>query len=393
MKVLIFTPQIHQLGGAERLAVELAEDLNKRGIHADIMTMYTEDLPGVAQAKQDVLQRDIPAVLFHGMKTNPPLTSLLPAIWRLRRLIREQKYDIVETSMMSPTVIASWATRATKVRHVAGLHDVFMKDRHNGMKYKFWRFTARCNRRIRYYAISEYSNTHWTQYSQTRSEHTRTIYNAIPNDCFDALEERESVRNELMIPHKQNIALFVGRMLKRKGIDTTLDALGSILQVENLHLVYVGGADQPPEGFFSGEAGLLERMKERVVREDWGDRVHFLDRRNDIPRLMASSDVLIHPVRIEGFGLVLAEAMASGLPVVASNVDGIPEVLAGSDSLMVAPDDPEALREAVLRTLHREPDKAASAIEKGRRRAEDFRIGKRTDAMIQLFGDVLSGRF
>jgi len=107
-----------------------------------------------------------------------------------------------------------------------------------------------------------------------------------------------------------------------------------------------------------------------------------------IPRLMASCDLLVHPARIEGFGLVLAEALAAGLPVVASNVDGIPEVLAGTDSLMVQPDDPEALRDAVLKTLNRTPEETVCAIEKGRTRAEDFRIGKRTDAMVKLFEDV-----
>jgi glycosyltransferase involved in cell wall biosynthesis len=108
---------------------------------------------------------------------------------------------------------------------------------------------------------------------------------------------------------------------------------------------------------------------------------------------MASSDLLVHPTRIEGFGLVLAEALAAGLPVVASNVEGIPEVLAGTDSVMVPPDDPEALRGAVLKTLNRTPDEAAEAIEKGRIRAQDFRITNRTDAMINLFEEVLSGRF
>lgn len=107
---------------------------------------------------------------------------------------------------------------------------------------------------------------------------------------------------------------------------------------------------------------------------------------------MAASDILVHPPRTEGFGLVLAEALAARLPIVATNVDGIPEVLAGTDSLMVPPDDPEALREAVLRTLHRSPDEAAAAIEKGRRRAQAFRTQQRTEAMIRLFEDVVTGR-
>ena len=56
MKVLIFMSQFYQLGGAERLAIELAEELNKRCIHTDILSMYTEELPGVEDARKDLLE-------------------------------------------------------------------------------------------------------------------------------------------------------------------------------------------------------------------------------------------------------------------------------------------------------------------------------------------------
>ena len=103
--------------------------------------------------------------------------------------------------------------------------------------------------------------------------------------------------------------------------------------------------------------------------------------------------LMVHPARIEGFGLVLAEAMAARLPVVASNVEGIPEVLADTDSIMVPPNEPELLRQAVLRTLNRTPEEATEAIEKGRRRAKAFHIDNRTDKMIQLFGDLMNRSF
>ena len=66
---------------------------------------------------------------------------------------------------------------------------------------------------------------------------------------------------------------------------------------------------------------------------------------------MASADVLVHPAFMEGFGLTLVEAMAARLPVVATNVDAIPEILAQTSSLMVPAREPDALREAVLATL------------------------------------------
>ncbi len=388
MKVLVFMTQFHQLGGAERLGVELAEELNKRGIHADVMSMYTDSLPGVAEAKQDLLCRRIPAVHFLGLKVHPPMTSMIPAIWKLRRLIRKQGYDIVETSQVSPTVLASWATRGMNARHIAGLHQVFRRDRDNSKQHKFWRFSVRLNLRIRYYAISDYAADYWIQYSKTLPQHTRRIYNAIPSDCFIAGPDRSGVRRELGVPENARLAIFVGRLAAFKGIDTFLEALGPVLEQENLFLLYAG----QPDLSVKGTEAMLGEMEQRIAN-NWGDRVRFLGFRKDIPRLMASSDILVHPARIEGFGLALAEAMAAGLPVVASNVEGIPEVLAGTDSVMIPPDDPKALCDAVLKTLNRPPDETDRAIEKGRKRAEYFRIDKRIDAMIQLFEDVRDGRF
>ena len=389
MRILIFMTQFYQLGGAERLAVELGEELNKRGIHADILSMYTEDLPGVAGATEALLRKGIPAVYFLGLRIKSAIVNMAPAILKLRRLIQGQAYDVVETSLVSPAMIASWATLGTRVRHVAGLHQVFRRDRENSQQHKFWRISVRCNRRIRYYAISDYAADHWIRYSRTSLRHTRRIYNAISDDCFSAIPDRRGVRGELGLPADARLAIFVGRLAAYKGIDTLLDALGPVLKQENLILLYVG----QPDLDVNGTREMLQRMEQRIADENWGNRVKFLSYRNDIPRLMVSSDVLVHPTRMEGFGLALVEAMATGLPVVASNVEGVPEVLAGTDHLMVPPDDPEALRDGILKTLYRTSDEAAIAIEKGRHRAQDFRIDKRTDAMIKLFEDVLSGCF
>jgi glycosyltransferase involved in cell wall biosynthesis len=389
MKVLVFTTTLCKMDGAERLAVDLAEDLNKRGIHTDILSMYTEDMPGVTEAKQSLLQKGIPNVHFLGMRIHPSIASLVPAIWRLRRLIREQRYDIVETSMVSPTVLASWGTRCTKARHVAGLHHSFIIDRENSKQHKFWRFSARKNRRIRYYAISDYVRNCWIAYSNTPPAHTRTVYNGIPDDCFHATRDRQGVCAELEIPENSKLLVYVGRLAVIKGCDTLLEAVGPLLEANNSHLLLVGSLDPHIQG--SNE--MVRQMKDQIETNGWGNRIRFLGYRIDVPRLLASSDILVHPTRLEGFGLTLVEAMAANLPVVTTNIEGIPEVLSGTDSILVPPDDPDAFRQAVLKTMNRTKEESTAAIERGRTRATDFRMEKRSDAMIQLFEDVRSGNF
>ncbi len=391
MKILILMDQFHTLNGAERLSVQLAEGLNRRpGMRADIASMYTEDFGEHREAMRQLRMQGIDIFHFLGLKVHPSPFALAGAILRLRRILREGAYDVVETYTVTPAIAASWATRGLRTRFVGGLHHSYEVAEHNALRHKLWRFSVRNNRRSRFYAISEFVKRCWIAYSSTVPAYTRTVCNGIPDHFFSAQPEREEVRTELGLPPTARIALFVGSIVSYKGVDIALEALGPILEERNLYLVFAGSWNQPSGGAFPGEEGYFDGLKERINAEGWGGHIQFIGRRHDIPRLMASSDLLIHPARIEGFGLILAEAMAAGLPVVATNVQGIPEVLEQTEALMTPPDDPTAFRDAVSSTLDRSDEVREQAIALGRKRAELYRMDRRIDNMVKLFEDTLA---
>lgn len=393
MKVLVFTSQIYHLGGAERLAVELAEELNRRpGVRADVLSALPESFPGTEVVKERLLRNGVRSVRFLGRPPGLGARGFLSAVRQVRRILVEGHYDVVETSLMRPTTIAAWAVRNTRTWHVAGIHDIYRREHDNGVRDRFWRWSCRTSRRASFYAISHEAVDRWCDFASIDQQRVRLIYNSIHPSYFEARPDREGVSRELNLSPHSRLLLFVGRLMRRKGLDTCIEAVKPLLAEDGASLVVVGLSNAKADHQFGEKLGFVERLKEWLASDALDQHVRWLGWREDVPRLMASANVLIHPARHEGFGLVLAEALATGLPVVASSVGGIPEVVVGTDSMLVPPGDAAALRGAVQRVLARTSEEAEAARQKGRVRAEFFRTERRTDDLLEYFNELCRPR-
>jgi glycosyltransferase involved in cell wall biosynthesis len=142
------------------------------------------------------------------------------------------------------------------------------------------------------------------------SEETiQVIYNGVDTEEFQpgAIE-----RVSLGLPNNVFLALFAGDIrTPRKNLETILKAL---VNVPDLHLAVAGSTDRSPYPLIAEKLGL-------------SDRVYFLGQRNDMPDLMKASDLFVFPSRYETFGLVILEALASGLPVITAKTVGASELI------------------------------------------------------------------
>ena len=164
---------------------------------------------------------------------------------------------------------------------------------------------------------------------------------------------------------------FVGRIEPRKGtLDLVLAAAAIRSGEPSCRIVIVGG---DPYGSDPDYLGLVRDVTE-VEHHPWTQNA---------PGLMRHLDVLVAPSRREPFGTVVAEAMAVGTPVVASAVDGLPEVVRdGIDGILIEPGSPERLAQAVLEVLaRREEMGAAAAISARRFDADDY--ARRVGSLIE----------
>ena len=187
-------------------------------------------------------------------------------------------------------------------------------------------------------------------------------YNIIPNGIDLARFSGRQSRLARFDDGKRNI-LFVGRLEKRKGVKYLLRAFVRIKQRHpDTRLIIVGD-------------GKLRAGYERSMQNAGIPDVGFAGfvSEEDLTRYYATADICCAPATgHESFGIVLLEAMASGKPVVASNIDGYAAVLThGVEGLLVRPKDAEAIADAMEQLLN-SPDVRASMGDKGRVRANEF---------------------
>lgn len=176
-----------------------------------------------------------------------------------------------------------------------------------------------------------------------------TQHNGVDGELF-RIQDRDSARRALQLPTGRRILLFVGNLKPVKGLDVLLHALARLKGAlrDDLLLAVVG--DGP----------LRERLHSLAGSLKISQSVRFCGRQphSDIPEWLAAADALCLPSRMEGCPNVVIEALASGRPVIASRVGGIPELMDDRCGVLVPPEDPESLSCAIEHVLHRTWDPA-----------------------------------
>jgi glycosyltransferase involved in cell wall biosynthesis len=167
-----------------------------------------------------------------------------------------------------------------------------------------------------------------------------------------AIRDRQAARKAVGIDHDRPVIGYVGNIRPEKGSDVLVEAMGRL--VNDLK-------DKSAELWIVGSGEIEADVKARVAALGLGDRVRFPGRQRHeaIPQWMNAFDVFCLPSRREGCPNVLLEALASGKPVVASRVGGIPELLGPHNGIMVPSEDPAALARGMADALARRWDPAA----------------------------------
>lgn len=197
---------------------------------------------------------------------------------------------------------------------------------------------------------------------------TRVVPNGIPLESFESAAPAELPA----VPQGMLRAVFVGRFEPQKDHLTLLRA---VAQVPNIHLLLVGDGSLRPQ--LEGQTRSLGIH----------DRVTFLGKRTDVSSILKASDVYVQSTTSDGFGIAACEAMAAGLPVIATDVPGLAQVVNGAGVLFPVGDHAALARE--LLALVSSPERRRQMGQASRERARAFNIEATVDSYLELYREAL----
>lgn len=365
MKILHIIDEL-LMGGAENLLIGLAGEQVVRGHDVTVVPLVCGDNTPV-RAKMVEKGIKIKPLKDKGTDRNP---------WFVIRIIAMlSRYDIVHVHLFPSLYWAGFA----KIFSFSRTPMVYTEHSTNNKRrgHFFLHITDRL--------VYQYGYNKIIACSEKALETFRKAYPTVSNACYINNGVDTSVFRDAKPYSKQEllgidndcfVVTMVARFMTMKRQDTIVEAITRL--PETIHAVFVGG-EETDEG--------LKRVKAMAVKMDVANRIHFLYIRNDVPRILKTSDVVIMASDYEGLSLSSIEGMAAGKPFVASNVNGLKEVVGGA-GLLYENKDAEALAQ-IIGKLAVNKDYYKEIAVKCSQRAKAYDLKGMVDSYFKVYKEVI----
>jgi glycosyltransferase involved in cell wall biosynthesis len=354
-------------GGAQTALYRLLKHTDLTGIKPVVVCLYNGD----RLMADRIRQLGVPVI-------DVQLTAWwrIDALWRLYRLLRRER----------PSILHCWLFHANFLGRIMGRLarvPIIITSRRNveiggAWRERLQRGTVELDDKI--IAVCEAARQAEIQRSHVSPDKVVTIYNGIDVAPF-AVSTRQAIRRELGIDADAFLLGVIGRLHRQKGHVYLFQALRQVRpQFADVRLLVVG------------DCRLRNELVAQAEREGVADVVIFTGARGDIPEILSALDLFVLPSLWEGLPNVVLEAMAAGLPVVATAVGGTPElIINGETGLLVPPQDADSLAQAILHLLAN-PEQANAMGRAGRMHVQSkFAMSHSTLATHQLYHDLING--
>lgn len=333
-----------EFGGAERHIINLAGALDPQMVEITVCCLFSDPFVGIAAEAG-----------INALNVTMRNRMDLRVVGKLASFIRKNDFDIVHTHGVRANLLGRLAARqANRKPVVTTVHSLLERDYPGFVRRQVNRFTEWATRGLteQFIAVSQGLKAKLVS-SGVPADRVTVIYNGIVVENFSPSAEPGAVRALLGYGADVPLVGIVARLHPVKGHQYFLEAAQIILE-QHPEVRFVVAGDGP-------QRTVLEEMAGRL---GIGKQVHFTGFVSEVSSLMADLDLLVISSLWEGFGLTAVEAMALGVPVVSTEVGGLPEVvLHGETGLLVPPANAAALAKNIIWMLEH-PEAAAEMAKK-----------------------------
>lgn len=205
----------------------------------------------------------------------------------------------------------------------------------------------------------------------------------VPNGISDNFVEEFFRQGEKLEKDKGDRVriLFVGHINEYKGVDILISATDEIVRrgYRKITVELIGG----------GSPRVVKKFKEKVRRRELEKYIIFEGIREDVPSRLRKADIFVLPSRLEGLPTTVLEALVMGVPVIASNVGGIPDIIRnGKNGLLVSPEKKERLSQAIMRLIDEEGLRKRLILE-GYKTISSYRWSRIARQYLSLYGKMI----
>lgn len=373
---IIFRPRVlhlitsFEIGGTERQAVELLKRLDRDRFDIRLAVLRNEG----------PFYREIEAIF----PTVPrfPLKSFYDAnavkqLSRLRRLMARDKIDILHAHDFYSSFIGAAAARLARVRVIACQRHLKLSDS------RAHEFGTRLIHRLAHRVLvnSEAIRDRIIEVGSARIGKITVIRNGVLDAPESNNQTRDQIRRELRLTANAKLIGMVARLQPVKGHRFFIDAAASVLRDQpNVHFVLVG--DGP----------LRSEIETRIAQCGLTDRMHLLGDRTDVARLVAGFDLLVLASLHEGLPNAVMEAMAAGVPVVATAVGGTKElIIDGESGYLTPPSDSAALANRITHALRDDENRAKITSAARSRINAEYGMDRMVDSVERVYDELMGG--
>ena len=354
------------LGGAEQVVIDLATKLDRQFFEPFVCC-----LNGKGRFAPQVEGLGIKVVALHKRPKFDPWV-----IFKLVRVMKKEKVDLVHTHLFTANLWGRIAAKLAGVPVVSSEHgmDIWRKRLHLTLD----QMLTRVNRKIVF--VSEGVKNFYKSRNHSLNGKGRVIHNGINIAQFQPRIDRQAVRKSLGLGESDKVVGIVGRLVPEKAHVDFIEAI-EILRQEQEEI----------KGLIVGEGTLLGALQKRVKVAGLEHHVLFTGFRSDLPALYQAMDIFVMTSLREGFPLTILEAMAAGVPVIATAVGGVKECIEdGEDGLLIPPGDSTALAGAISRVL-KDPSFAEFMIRNAKRKVQShFSVERMVKEHESLYTEALA---